>query len=1059
MKRPYSLLYVTAVFCLAISGMAGLVYEVAWAHYLALFLGHTSFAIVAVLVAFMGGLALGNAWLGARADRSPRPLALYAWLEIGIAAYALVFPSYYVLCQQAFTYLAQTWTPGYTGMQVLKFAFSLLTILLPTILMGGTLPVLIRLVTRSLSELRASVSTLYFINSAGAVAGCWLADFWLIPEWGLQSTVWAGAAMNLFAGLVALFVSGWLREGRSSGPAVPDVPGETSDEESYGRGEFRLALAGIGLSGFVAMLYEVVWTRLLALTLGSSTHAFSIMLITFITGIAVGAWWVGRWKRLRRPLTAFGWAELALAATMAGSMWFYYYLPYGFAKLAGMLVRREDTYPLYEFLQAATCFTIMLAPTICLGVTLPLVSRIATAELARTGRSVGAVFSINTVGTVLGAALTGLWLMPTLGLAPTLMLGIGINTAIGLAILGRKHWPERRGWILAGSAAGLVLLLVAGDRLDFLWRKAFTLGLWRRPEPPASLAQFRQEIKDNRITYYRDGAGATVSLHPGLVREEDGREGLSLRVNGKVDASTGSDTLTQLLLGHLPPLLHPKPSQVLVIGLGSGMTCGAALRHPEIQQLDVVEILPEVVEAARLFGGFNDQALNNPRLRLTVEDAKTFLQVTRQPYDLIISEPSNPWMAGVAGVFSREYYEICRDHLRPGGLMAQWVQIYETSDQILQMVLATFTSVFPYLDIWLGFQGDLIMVGSTEPWQVDLAQLEKRFSVPPVKEGLARIKISRLPVLLSQEIVSIQNSLFLVPPDSPQHSDYYPTLPYLAQRAFFTRSKPSFLLNYNENFSPRPTTLLGRYLERNRLTEEDYKAYALFHNQHQLPDAPLYRTVLYRWRSEAPESILPLNHLAELNYPRPGDELESLAMIPSHELILNNVTNAPVLARTYALDLMRTYMSRRSVFYKPPAAELQAALERLIETDLLFRRIYLLYLAELAWDRGDDAVCLRLGFQALNRETVGAGPINFDLDPAAPGRVLVCMIESLWRSGRIADANRLCQQAEASGYVGPLNRLPNPVLEMVCRKVAFVAHQSAPEPAGTPGEEKSSGSQ
>ena len=322
MKNSARLLFAVAAFCLFISGAAGLVYEIVWARYLALFLGHTSYAVVAVLVAFMGGLALGNIWLGTRADRSPRPLAFYGWLEIGIGVYALIFPFYFDFCHARYVGLAHRWEPGSGGLLVLKFAFSLLTILLPAILMGGTLPVLTRLVTRSLGELRGRVAALYFINSAGAVAGCVLADFWWIPAAGLATTVFAGAMMNLFVGAVALLLNQRIdssllsalsplltgseerEEGRAERPAA---------EETFSPSELKLALLCIGISGFVAMLYEVVWTRLLALALGSSTHAFSLMLITFIAGIATGAAVVIRWKKVR-TMELFGWAELARCA-------------------------------------------------------------------------------------------------------------------------------------------------------------------------------------------------------------------------------------------------------------------------------------------------------------------------------------------------------------------------------------------------------------------------------------------------------------------------------------------------------------------------------------------------------------------------------------------------------------------------------------------------------------------------------------------------------------------------------------------------------------------------
>ena len=639
--------------CFLVSGAAGLVYQVVWSRYLALFLGHTSYAVVAVLVAFMGGLALGNAWFGARADRTPRPLALYAWLEVGIGVYALAFPTYYSLCHDAFVWTARSWGAGPTALLGLKFLFSFLTILLPTFLMGGTFPVLTRYVTASLSELRERVAMLYAINSAGAVVGCLVADFWWIPGYGIEMTVFSAGALNICVGLVAFFLNSRTQESTGAPQclvqpqmqALAQAAPPPGAAEAYTAGQLRLAIVCIGVSGFVAMLYEVAWTRLLALALGSSTHSFSLMLITFISGIAVGAWIVFQRKGLRRTLTAFGWAELALALTLFVSMFFYQDLSYWFVKLAAVLTRSEQAYPLYECIQALICFAVMFVPAVCLGTTLPLVSRIATVELAHTGRSVGAVFAVNTFGTVLGAVATGLWLMPALGLARTFAVGIALNATIGLVVLTWTRSEGRKRGLLLPAVVGLSIAWVTGAALDPLWQRAFSLGFWRAANTPATLATFRKAASLVPLRYHKDGAGATVDVHSW---KEGNDERLTLKVNGKADAGTSTDMITQLLLGHLPMLLHPDSKQVLVIGLGSGITCGALARHPAVERLDAVEISPEVVAAAELFAPYNDRILANPKMHLAVEDAKSFLQITGRKFDLIVSEPSNPWMAGVA---------------------------------------------------------------------------------------------------------------------------------------------------------------------------------------------------------------------------------------------------------------------------------------------------------------------------------------------------------------------------------------------------------------------------
>jgi len=471
------------------------------------------------------------------------------------------------------------------------------------------------------------------------------------------------------------------------------------------------------------------------------------------------------------------------------------------------------------------------------------------------------------------------------------------------------------------------------------------------------------------------------------------------------------------------------------------MTCGAVMRHPTIQQLDAVEISPEVVEGARLFEPFNDRVLDNPRVRLVIEDAKSFMLMTDQKYDIIISEPSNPWMAGVSGVFSREYYETCRNHLLPDGLMAQWVQVYETSDDALQTVLATYTSIFPYLSVWQGSLGDLILVGSTQPFRVDMKALEKRFHEPSVKSDMERFDLFRFPVFLAREIISPDNAFFVPEPGVPQHSDFYPTLEYVAQRAFFVQSGAGLYRTFDENYSTRPTTLLGQYLSKRPLTESDFKAFALFFTTHRLPEGSVFRSLLDRWQKDFPLATLPIEFSAKLSESRPSAELEALRMSAINELMVGNAEQDPELLQLYARFLIQTYRAHRSVFFTPPTAELEPALKLLIEADKKNQRVHKLRLAELAWDRGDDAACLQLGQSAFDPDTTAGGEINFELDPKAPARVLTLMVESLWRAGKANEAWELCQDAKKNGYAGKKTKHRDPLLEMTCRKVEVAMAQ------------------
>jgi spermidine synthase len=462
-----------------VSGLAGLLYQVVWTRYLALFLGSTSYAVVAVLAAFMGGLAAGNALLGTRADSLRRPLFFYACLEAGIGLFAVFFPWYFETVRQGFLSVIRTVHPEGTPRLALQFGFAVLIILLPTVLMGATLPVLTKYVTRSLSELRGRVAALYSINSAGAVAGILLADWWWIPALGLEAVVQLGATLSLGIALVAYVLSSRSGEGLDE-PA--QAVARSATDESFTPLECRVALVAAGLSGFVAMLYEVAWTRLLALALGSSTHAYSLMLATFISGIAVGSALVSAWRRRYDTLVAFAVAEWALAGTLLVSMFFYDLIPYAFAHLADVIARRPAAYPLYELVQVLICFSVLFVPAVCLGMTLPLASRVVTADFRTTGGSVGRVFAVNTVGTVLGAVLTGLVFLPVLGLASTLALGIGINALIGWVTLA-----SRRGGVARALVQGLVVtaVLVAAVSLTLgeRWSRAFVLGLWRVHSP------------------------------------------------------------------------------------------------------------------------------------------------------------------------------------------------------------------------------------------------------------------------------------------------------------------------------------------------------------------------------------------------------------------------------------------------------------------------------------------------------------------------------------------------------------------------------------------------
>lgn len=1021
------------------SGVAGLVYQVVWTRYLALFLGHTSYAVMAVLVAFMGGLAIGNAWLGPLVDRIRRPLLLYAGLELGIGVYALLFPTYYGLLEGGFAAWVGQVRPGSSLLLLSKLGFASLAILPPTVLMGATLPALTRYVTRTLAELRGKVAALYAINSSGAVVGVLVTDWWWIPRFGLEAVVQAGAGLSLLIGVVAWVVA--VRTGDAVAQAGPGEREDAGGGERYTAVQVRLALAGIGISGFVAMLYEVAWTRLLGLAIGSTTHAYSLMLVTFIAGIAAGGWLICRWSLRVNTLTALAWAELGLGGTLFVSLFAYERLPYWFVRIAAHLNRSPESYWVYELVQGLVCFGVMFVPAVCLGTTLPLASRVATEALDRTGGSVGRVFAVNTLGTVLGALLTGLVLLPVLGLAVTFGVGIAMNVGVGLLILGWNREPRwRPGLAGAPLFAGTIALVVAAQFSDG-WNRSMGLGAWRMPVLPGTWEEFRKLANELEPLYLRHGAGSTVS-----VMRQSGAGGgglLTLRVNGKPDASSGNDMSTQLLLGHVPMLLHPAPTNVLVIGCGSGVTAGVPMKYPGVERVDLVEILPEVVEAAdRFFSDVNGNVFRDPRLHVHVEDAKTYLKAEGILHDVVVAEPSNPWMAGVAAVFSQEFYQDCRRRMRPGGVMVQWLQAYETDDAIFEMVVATFGSVFPHMSLWEVGPGDVLLMGTVEAWEPDVERAARRFELEPVRADLARVKITRFPVLLGLQHVAFGDALHLAPDGTPLHSDLHPRLEYAAERAFFARRSSTRFRRVSELRLTAPRTLLGRWWEKHPFDPADLGSYVGGVIQPGMLDDGVNRGYLLRCLALQPTNTFVLKALAEMAGRNSAMEAEMERLAARPEMRAEEALMDLNLLRQYVGLLLLVHRGHRSAYHQYPDPNVEILLRVASRLDQGEQRLHQLHLAEVLADHGKVEEFEQVAGGVFATPPVRPGELN--RDPDAPLVVLTRWLDLKLARGDVPGALRVIELAARSGWVreAEIDRLPR--LGMLVRRVQAEARPGAP---------------
>lgn len=1018
---------VAVCLCLFLSGLSGLVYEIAWTRYLALFTGHTSYAVVGVLMAFMGGLALGNLLLGRRATHTPRPLAFYGWLEIGIGTFAALFPFYYEICYGLYLTAAGHFAPGSTVVFGLKFLFGLLTVVAPTVLMGGTIPTLARLMSGGLGDLQGKISILYAINSAGAVVGIWLADWIWIPGAGLQSAMFRGAALNLLAGAAALGLSRWLKEGTiqqdlvsASGPVPPlPAPAEGSTgtceagAETFTDRQRRMVCLGIGAAGFLAMLFQVGWTRVLAMALGSTTHAFSLMLMVYIAGLALGSQWARRLHCRQGGLVALARVELALFGVLALTTWVYPRLGVWFAELGTLLARQDRSYPLYELMQAVVCAATMLPATVLMGLTLPLACAIATDTANTAPTAVGRVFAFNTVGAMLGALITGFLLLPWMGLARVFALGAGATLLLGLGLLqtARETGERPSTRALAAVAGVLVVLFGMAQVSNDTWRRALTLGLWRTPSSALSWEEQSRQLADPPLLYYRDGAGATVSVHRHPT--EDQR---FLKINGKTDASNGDDMPTQLMLGHVPMLLHPDSKKALVIGLGAGITAGAVAAHPGVTRLDIVELLPEVVDASRHFEDVNGGVLKDSRTRLVIEDARSFLQLADEKYDVIVSEPSNPWMAGVADVFTVEFYLHCRDRLADNGLMVQWIHLAEFSDASFETVLATFGRVFSFISIWQTEGGDALLVGSTQPPATNLKATLAEFEKPAVLASIKRAGIDHPAVLLMQEVVGWKNGVFIPTPDARAHSDFNPVLEYTAQRDFFTKARVARYRAANENATTRPSTLFGDYLQGRKLERADFEAMARYLMRQDARSLDLFVSLLLRWRRDDPQAAAPVEFGSRIRFSSPRASDTALRLAQHKDQLLKEASRDHTIPlRRYGLALMAAYREQRSALYLPDQEEVTAVLKRLLETDPATRHVYQAALAELAWDAGRFDDCESWGRLALTPE--GAAGIDlFKADYDAPVRATRFLAETLVRQNKIEAAWKVCFDSRQAGF-------------------------------------------
>ncbi len=704
---------------LFLSGFCALVYQMVWLRLLRLVFGASHAASAAVLAIFMGGLGLGGLLLGRVADRAERPLRLYGRLELGITLAAALSPLLIDVARWAYIALGGTVALGPVPGAAVRLLLSALVLATPTILMGGTLPAVVRAVERGEDVGRRGLGIVYGANTAGAVTGATVAVFYALEALGARGTLMVAAGLNLVVALVAM---------RLQEPVRPVVPNATPQAALQGTDSplpASVVLGAAGAVGFAFLLMELVWSRMLSPILGGSTYTFGLILAVALVGIGAGGLLYGAGRKARAATPRMFALTCALEAALIA-------LPLALGDRLALLA--AFLRPLGEtgFLPLVGTWTVIvvivvLPASLVSGYQFPLLVSLLGRGDRDVGRQVGLAYASNTLGSILGSLAGGFGLLPLAGAVGTWRLVVvGLAGLSGLTLLRTRRSPST---LAVGLVAVVAVALSSARGPTAVWRHS-PIGAGRFEPDVTSKATLEDQLRKRRraIAWEVDGVEASVAL--------DARYGYAFVVNGKSDGHVVGDAPTFVMLGLVGTLLHPNPRRAMVVGLGTGETAGWLARVDTMEQVDVVELEPAIEEVARLCAPVNFAVMDEPKVHHFPGDAREFLLTSTERYDVIVNNPSNPYRAGIASLFTVEFYETARDRLTDDGLFVQWLQAYDLSPSTVRTVVATLGTVFPEVEIFESqTAGDLLLVASMAPVEHDLDRLARRLSHHPYREA------------------------------------------------------------------------------------------------------------------------------------------------------------------------------------------------------------------------------------------------------------------------------------------------------------------------------------
>ncbi|HEX8539988.1 MAG TPA: fused MFS/spermidine synthase, partial [Cystobacter sp.] len=703
-------------------------YQTAWQRELRLIFGASTAASAAVLAIFMGGLGLGGALLGARVDRHKRPLAFYADLELLIALSAAVTPLLVLLARTLYVTLGGAVSLGLGVGSLLRLLLSTLVLAVPTLLMGGTLPAAARAAETPDDVRRRALAVLYGINTLGAVAGATASTFLLFEVFGTRTTLWLASLINVLVALVARSVARGLPESEPDQAPAPSGPEEARQMPLPPR---AFVLTAAALVGFAFFLMEMVWYRMTSPLLGGSTFTFGLILMVALAGIGLGGAAYAAWGQTR-PATLRGFALTCVLEALLLAV------PLALGDKVAVLAMLTRPLSVFGFGGLVLSWTVLAALVVfpaafVSGVQFPLLLALLGRGGENVGRQVGLAYAWNTVGSIVGSLAGGFGLLPLLT-APGVWRAVGgVLVVLGL-VAAAMAWRWERVSLprLVPSlfAAALTLVLLTAEGPSAVWRHG-GIGAGRSRLDTDSTQGLSDSVSRlrNSLLWEADGVESSVGILA--------TDGLAFFVNGKADGNSVFDANTQIMGGLIGALAHPNPRRALVIGLGTGSTAGWLGSVPEMERVDAVEIEPAILEMARRCADVNEHVLDNPKVNIIFDDAREVLLASKESYDIIFSEPSNPYRAGIASLFSREFYQGVRRRLAPGGIFLQWVQTYEVDSRTVRSIYATLSSEFGAVETWQTQSRDLILMATDAPWRHDLERMRARVAQEPYRRALA----------------------------------------------------------------------------------------------------------------------------------------------------------------------------------------------------------------------------------------------------------------------------------------------------------------------------------